>query len=240
MTRGRIPPVLVLAIAILALGGVAANLDAGQHRTPPPAGNSSPPIDNQTRSNTPFPSITSPPPTDSTTPTRTAVPTSTPRGGAWTPPSWLLLGGLLFTVGVAAVFLFVRSGDREPAVADEPRDEESDTLDRMGEAAGDAADRIDSSTDVANEVYRAWTEMVRHLDIDEPETVTPDEFKSNAIAAGMDPADVSELTRLFEEVRYGERDPGEREARAVSLLRRIEAAYAADRDARDANGGEGE
>ncbi|MFB6219563.1 MAG: DUF4129 domain-containing protein, partial [Halobacteriaceae archaeon] len=88
-------------------------------------------------------------------------------------------------------------------------------------------DRIEARADTDNEVYRAWQEMATLVGGDRPETSTPGEFADDAVAAGMDPADVEELTRLFEEVRYGDAPPtDEREQRAVRTLRAIEDAYA--------------
>ncbi|QLH76775.1 DUF4129 domain-containing protein [Halosimplex rubrum] len=103
-------------------------------------------------------------------------------------------------------------------------------LSAVGRAAGAAADRIDADADVDNEVYRAWDEMRALVDPPDPETTAPAEFADAAVAAGMDPDDVAELTELFAEVRYGGRDPADRADRAVAAMRRIEAAYADDGD----------
>jgi len=98
----------------------------------------------------------------------------------------------------------------------------------IGNVAGEAADRIeeDTGTSVENEVYRAWREMTRPLDVDRPESSTPAEFATAAVEGGVSRRDVDELTELFEEVRYGGYDPDEnRERRAVDALRRIEEQY---------------
>lgn len=121
-------------------------------------------------------------------------------------------------------------GGIQPGDADEDDlDEEysARTLEMLGETAGEAADRIDDSGDVDNEVYRAWREMTEYIDLDDPETSTPREFAAAARAAGMTADDVDELTDLFEEVRYGGIPPTESaEERAVAALRRIEDSYA--------------
>jgi len=118
--------------------------------------------------------------------------------------------------------------DPEEGSGDDEEDENGDaTLGAVGAAAGTAADRIEADAGFTNEVYRSYHEMTRLLELD-PETTAPDEFADHAVAAGMAPDHVEELTRLFEEVRYGERAPGSREERAVAALRRIEAAYAPD------------
>jgi hypothetical protein len=71
--------------------------------------------------------------------------------------------------------------------------------------------------------------MTGYLDVDSPESSTPAEFADAAVDAGMSDGDVDELTRLFEEVRYGGKDPtDDRESRALAALRRIDSEYADD------------
>ena len=119
----------------------------------------------------------------------------------------------------------------EDAIADE-----SPSLAAVGAAAGRAADRIEGRASVDNEVFKAWAEMTELLDLERPETVTPGEFAAEATAAGMDPDHVTELTDLFQAVRYGGKEPTpERETRAVETLRKIEAAYANDADGEGAD-----
>ena len=140
----------------------------------------------------------------------------------------------LASVAVLGVLLLSRRRDGdsvdEQASDDESETEEGDDTTALGTIAGRAADRIEAGNSgndaAANEVYRAWREMTTQLDLDDPETVTPGEFESHAIAAGMAPDDVRELTRLFERVRYGgESATADREERAVAVLRRIESTY---------------
>lgn len=128
-----------------------------------------------------------------------------------------------FTGALAALTALVSGGDAAPADGDESTD--STDLHAVGRSAGEAADRIEAEAPVTNEVFRAWYEMTRQLDVRDPATTAPDEFEARAIETGMDPDDVARLTTLFEEVRYGERDPDSREERAVAALRRIETAY---------------
>ena len=141
-------------------------------------------------------------------------------------PVWLLvlLGGLL----VAAAAVLVRaSGDQTVDIDEEDADREdgADVRD-LAAAAGDAADRLEEhEAGVDNAVYRAWWEMTQLLDVPNPDSATPREFAEAAIDLGMDEDDVSELTELFEEVRYGERDPESREDHAVAVFRSIEDEY---------------
>jgi hypothetical protein len=157
-------------------------------------------------------------------------------GGAPAAPSvltqllFLLVVGLL---GVVAVLVLTGDHDRlsdesEADPVDEPVEERADVA-AVGAAAGRAADRLERDGDFENEVFRAWAEMTDPLTVEHPDASTPAEFARVAVRAGMDPADVDELTALFEEVRYGGADPTpEREHQAVETLRRIEATYAED------------
>ena len=143
-----------------------------------------------------------------------------------------IVGFFLISIGI---LFFVRGrGDEsvEPDVTDDLTDT-GDTPAAIGDAAGDAADRIAaaSGNDLKNEVYRAWYEMVRVLDVDRPGTSTPGEFAAAAVDAGMRPSHVEALTDLFEGVRYGHHETTtERETRAIETLRRIEETYGSDGD----------
>jgi len=142
-----------------------------------------------------------------------------------------LLAALLVvfaTVGLAGLFVLSR---RNAAlnVDDEPDTSETEpAAEAIGQIAGDAADRIEDETADANPVYRAWREMTAVLDAENPEATTAGEFAELAVAAGLDADDVAELTRLFEDVRYGDRDPDAYADRALDTLRRVERAYAGD------------
>ncbi|WP_435152675.1 DUF4129 domain-containing protein [Haladaptatus sp. DFWS20] len=131
-------------------------------------------------------------------------------------------------VGALALLVKSSSGDDpETTTVEEPFEDED--IAAVGRAAGEAADRIESDASVENEVYRAWREMTQHLDVSAPESSTPGEFAVAAVDAGIACDDVTELTNIFEEVRYGGEDAtGEREQRAVDALRRIEQTYAED------------
>ncbi|MFB6256735.1 MAG: DUF4129 domain-containing protein [Haloplanus sp.] len=142
--------------------------------------------------------------------------------------STAILGALGLALVVAAALLVRATGDDDPGDAPAGESDAPSTA-AIGRAAGRAADRIEHDVPADNAVYRAWREMTDHLDVADPATSTPAEFAEAAVAAGMAPADVDELTALFEDVRYGGRDPtDDREERAVDALRRIEAAYGED------------
>lgn len=139
-----------------------------------------------------------------------------------------IVGGVgLVGVTLAASYLRSESTERRDG---EPGDEVATDSAAIGEAAGRAADNIEaaeSAEAVDNEIYDAWTEMTSLLDVTDPETSTPGEFADAAADAGLRPDDVDELTRLFEDVRYGGRTASsDDERRSVTLLRRIEDDYA--------------
>ncbi|MFW5938941.1 MAG: DUF4129 domain-containing protein [Halolamina sp.] len=168
---------------------------------------------------------------------QTATPTGNESGGslgraaetATSQPSVLLAIVLVVLVLGALVLLYVASADDTDDAQAEPGPEEIEETDvaAVGRVAGEAADRIETGDAFDNEVYRAWAEMTEHLAVQRPESSTPAEFAAAAVDAGMEREDVGELTDLFEEVRYGDREVTvEREQRATAALRRIEESYA--------------
>jgi len=149
-------------------------------------------------------------------------------GEAVTTPTAAL--GLLLVVAIAgSVVLLIQSAatDQTDPGDTEPEATVAEPASAVGTVAGQAADRLADDADVSNEVYRAWREMTTYLDVDHPRASTPAEFAAAAVDAGMAREDVTELTAVFEEVRYG---PGsvtdDQERRAREALRNIEATYA--------------
>lgn len=136
----------------------------------------------------------------------------------------LVLGGAVsISIALLAVYRRVRTN-----ITSKPDDAgvETQQTESLGRAAGRAADRLDSTADIDNEIYRAWREMTASLDVPRPETSTPGEFAEAAIDAGIDSGDVTALTRLFEDVRYGTSTATPaNETRAREIFRRIETRY---------------
>lgn len=129
----------------------------------------------------------------------------------------VLLGGLVAALGST-------DDDSDDSLTDTGDD--PTTAAAVGRAAGRAADRLKQAGSVDNEVYRAWREMTDLLDVEDPATSTPREFAGAAVEAGLDREDVDELTRLFEDVRYGDLQPtADHEQRAATVFRRIEDQY---------------
>lgn len=161
--------------------------------------------------------------------------TGGPTGAAeqFDPPVLLLV--LLGSFLLMLLFGYLRSagGDEVlPEPGEDPEDEPDEVaLSAIGEAAGDAADRLEETATFENEVYRAWREMTDHLDVPNPASSTPGEFARAARDAGMASENVDSLTDLFRDVRYGGAEPtAEREDRAIDALRGIESAYAEEGD----------
>lgn len=141
------------------------------------------------------------------------------------PAGIVILAGLLGIV----VFLAWRSGSIQTVIAslaNTQSDEIDESLDAVGDLAGQVADTVEAATSARaadNAIFRAWREMVDLLDAADPQSATPRQFAATAIEAGMDQEDVTVLTETFEEVRYGDAPLSqERRERAVAALRRIE------------------
>jgi len=144
--------------------------------------------------------------------------------------------GLVVVAGIAA--LVRTTGEEETFEPLEDETGEEPDASEFAAAAGRAADRIEqANAPVDNAVYRAWYEMTGLVDIDDPETTSPRGFAQHAIEAGLDEADVAELTELFNEVRYGGKTAENREDRALEILRNIEQTYGEPPDETGGNGG---
>jgi len=139
---------------------------------------------------------------------------------AASPSQWLVLvaslGAALFlTVLVAGIAWSVwrRRRPRHP-------------LERLAQEAQNALDALWAGGDLKNVVIRCYLEMSRVVSeqrgIRRDEDMTPREFESYLEEKGLPGEPVRQLTRLFEEVRYGTMIPGENEKRqAVASLTAI-------------------
>lgn len=158
----------------------------------------------------------------------------------------LALAALAAVVALVVVAYYLTGddtgeGEPERSEADEEEDPavDADDVAEVGRLAGEAADRIESADDFENQVFRAWLEMTRPLNLDHPRSSTPAEFAAAARGAGMSGEHVDRLTELFDQVRYGGREAtAEREREAVSLLRSIESEYADVETPADLPGGD--
>lgn len=154
--------------------------------------------------------------------------------GAASAPEFVLVLVVLVALVASVAVLFAAGGDDEAdsgeaAMAADDSDGGGPDLGVVGRTAGEAADRIEASSDADNQVYRAWRDMTEVLDVDRPASSTPAEFATAAVEAGVDEEPVTDLTAVFERVRYGGEDPtADRERRAVEALRRIEERYGSE------------
>jgi hypothetical protein len=88
-------------------------------------------------------------------------------------------------------------------------------LEQLAQEAQDALDALLTGADLKNVVMRCYFEMARVLNeqrgIKRQRDMTPREFRSRLEEAGLPGEPIRQLTRLFEEVRYGTKVPSEGE-----------------------------
>lgn len=139
-----------------------------------------------------------------------------PGGGSGPPPLWpdvdpgadreqspdlrLLVGAALVVAGGAVAVYALTTDERAP--------------DRGSEGDGTATPAVDYGDPGANGVYRSWARLRDHVGVDG--TATPAELARRARRAGAPGDAVSEVTRLFRRVRYGDEDASERAERRAS------------------------
>jgi hypothetical protein len=156
-----------------------------------------------------FPGMSSPPEPLSPAPTAEFVAD---------PSRWLVLAAslalaVLLVASLVGVAWFFWRRRRRPASP-------------LGQLARDALQALEAGADLKNTVIRCYFQMARVLDeqrgIRRQQSMTPREFERRLEEAGLPGEPVRQLTRLFEEVRYGTMVPGEREERqAIASLRAI-------------------
>jgi hypothetical protein len=105
-----------------------------------------------------------------------------------------------------------------------------DPLAQLADEARAALAGLEAGSDLTDTVLRCYVEMSRVLSqqrgLDRPRDITPREFEQQLAAAGLRDEHIGQLTRLFERVRYGARQPNEREERAaVACLAAIVQTY---------------
>ncbi len=139
-------------------------------------------------------------------------------------PTWALVSASMgiFVVTSLLAFLFLPKGRRKAGEIPVERE--------LGRIAGQARRELEEGYGLEEVVIRCWARMVELLSPrvggrgDAP-ALTPRELAIRFRAWGFDHWAIPELTRLFEEVRYGnKRDPFRRE-RALRALRALEGAY---------------
>jgi len=96
-------------------------------------------------------------------------------------------------------------------------------LDQLAQEAQSALDALQAGADIQDTVIRCYVEMSRVLDeqrgLRRAEAATPREFEQQLKETGLPDAQIEQLTRLFEAVRYGAKVAGEQQQRqAVDCL----------------------
>jgi hypothetical protein len=138
-------------------------------------------------------------------------------------PDWLVaavsFGLALLIAGIAIAIIWALIKRRS-------QPEAGLSLERIAEHAEEARQTIEAGGDLYDTIlrcYREMTDVVRDArGIQRQLAVTPSEFEQQLEAAGLPREPVRELTRLFEEVRYGAKSLGEWEGRrAVACLSAI-------------------
>jgi hypothetical protein len=102
----------------------------------------------------------------------------------------------------------------------------SDSLEQLAREAQGALDALKGGAELRDTVMRCYFEMSRVVSeergIRRERAMTPREFEVRLGELGLPERDVVQLTRLFEGVRYGSKETGEREAdQAIASLSAI-------------------
>jgi hypothetical protein len=104
--------------------------------------------------------------------------------------------------------------------------EEAPALEQLGQEAQEALEALQGGADLRDTIIRCYLVMSRILKrrkgLWRDAEMTPREFETSLIKAGLPDEQVRDLTRLFELARYGDRAPLDAEARqAVRCLHAI-------------------
>jgi len=131
---------------------------------------------------------------------------------------------VVLACGLAAYSVLQRRNNRRRTLLEL----QGEPLDELVGVAADAADRLRAGHDVRGVVRECYAQMVRIL---EPEVgssicLTPREFSAALADAGMQSCHITQLTHLFELVRYGERPDDRFADQALRCLDGIQQAHA--------------
>lgn len=138
------------------------------------------------------------------------------------PPRWLIfIASLGLALIVAAVVISIVRNLRRRS-----QPSEENTLEQLAQDAEDAVKAIQGGADLKNTVIRCYFEMSQVVNkergLQRKREMTAREFEQYLEKAGLPNGPVQQLTRLFEDVRYGMKSPGDREERqAIASLTAI-------------------
>ncbi len=151
-------------------------------------------------------------------PASSEIPLGPELSFAPTPSQWLVVaanigGALLLAALLVGLAWAVWRRKRRP----------SDSLDKLAQEAQQAIDAIETGADLKDTVTRCYFEMMQVLKeergLRRQRAMTPREFERRLEEVGIPTTQVRRLTRLFEQVRYGDKRLGQQEERqaVVSL-----------------------
>jgi hypothetical protein len=117
-------------------------------------------------------------------------------------PVAFLVGFVLLGIIVTLILWSARKREKPPSV-----------LQKIELEALGAISDIEKGIDLRNVILRCYFEMNQAVEmqrgIRRAEGMTPREFENQLVSLGIPPEPVSQLTRLFEDVRYGGKDIGD-------------------------------
>jgi Domain of unknown function (DUF4129) len=131
---------------------------------------------------------------------------------------------LAVTVAVSFVLVLLAAGLIAAVIRS--RRAQPSALDELAQDAQQAIDALKSGGALEETIQRCYRNMCevvqRERRVERGIAVTPSEFELSLLKAGMPQQAVHQLTRLFEDIRYGGKQSGEREQRlAIDSLQAI-------------------
>ncbi|KAA3643379.1 MAG: DUF4129 domain-containing protein [Chloroflexi bacterium] len=132
------------------------------------------------------------------------------------PPEWLVYAVSFFILLVLTglgVYIYMRFFRTTP-------------LQEIAQDAQEALDDLYAGADIGDTIKRCYVDMSRTLNatrgIQRHEAMTPRQFERRLGALGLPNQEVQQLTRLFEQVRYGNKQPDpQQETQAIDCLSAI-------------------
>jgi hypothetical protein len=140
------------------------------------------------------------------------------------PPSWVVYSVdiLLLLIPLTLAWLFWLRWQRNRR--------KGAPLELLAEEAQQALARLQGGHNLKDTIMRCYAEMSQTLQkergVERQQAMTPREFELHLAQSGLRDEHIRQLTRLFENVRYGAKTPGQREEQeAVACLQAIVQAY---------------
>ena len=128
---------------------------------------------------------------------------------------WMMVAaaGGLAAAGALAAYLIMRRMPRPEPAAD-------DALESLADEAQAALTSLSEGDSLENDIVSCYVQMSRILrdarGIERSRAMTPAEFQTELVRRGLPAEPVSQLTQLFEQVRYGRQAAGEAEQKRAA------------------------